>query len=121
LRQAPRLAFSEAVSDRGWTLTDQQGRDYVIDGPLRMHANNMQMLLAGALAGIGIAYGPSFVFGPYLKTGELLRLLPAYTTTELTIQAVYPSARYVPQKVRHLIDCLAAAFGDDPSWDRGLA
>lgn len=118
LRQAPRLTFSEAVSSGDWTLFDAQGRAHVIDGPCRMAANNTQMLLAAALAGAGIAYGPTFVFGEQIALGKLVALLPAYRASELAIQAVYPSTRHVPLKVRHFLDHLAAAFGDEPPWDR---
>jgi len=118
LRQAQRLVFSEAVSGDDWTLIDTKNRTHVISGPCRMSANNMQMLLAAALAGTGIAYGPTFVFGEYLARGELVTLLPAYRAPELTIQAVYPSARHVPLKVRQFIDHLVHTFGDEPPWDR---
>jgi DNA-binding transcriptional LysR family regulator len=82
-----------------------------------MSANNMQMLLAAALADAGVAYGPTFVFGEYLARGELVALLPSYRLAELTIQAVYPSARHVPFKVRQFIEYLVKAFGDSPPWD----
>lgn len=117
LAQAQRLTFSEAVSVGDWTLTDAKHRAHVIDGPCRMAANNTQMLLAAALAGAGIAYGPTFVFGEQIALGKLVALLPAYHTSELTIQAVYPSARHMPLKVRHFLDYLVAAFGDEPPWD----
>jgi DNA-binding transcriptional LysR family regulator len=118
LRRAQRLAFSEAVSAGDWTLIDTKGLAHVIDGPCRISANNMQMLLAAALAGAGVAYGPTFVFGEYLARGELLPLLPSYRAAELTIHAVYPSARHVPLKVRQFIEHLVHAFGDPPPWDR---
>jgi DNA-binding transcriptional LysR family regulator len=117
LRRAPRLAFNEAVSISGWKLTDKAGREHVIDGPYRMQANNMQMLLSATLAGVGVAYGPTFVFGPHIRAKELVELLPGYRAPELTVHAVYPTARYVPSKVRRFIDYLAEAFGDKPSWD----
>jgi DNA-binding transcriptional LysR family regulator len=117
LRRAQRLAFSEAVSAGDWTLVDGKKQTHVIDGPCRMSANNMQMLLAAALAGAGVAYGPTFVFGAHIARGELVALLPSYRATELTIQAVYPSARHVPLKVRQFIDHLITAFGDEPPWD----
>jgi DNA-binding transcriptional LysR family regulator len=91
---------------------------HVIDGPCRMAANNTQMLLAAALAGAGIVYGPTFVFGEQIARGTLVELLPEYHASELTIQAVYPSARHLPLKVRHFLDYLVAAFGDEPPWDR---
>jgi hypothetical protein len=95
LRRAQRLVFTEAVSAGDWTLIDTKNRAHVIDGMCRMSANNMQMLLAAALAGAGVTYGPTFVFGEYLARGELVALLPGYRASELTIQAVYPSARHV--------------------------
>jgi DNA-binding transcriptional LysR family regulator len=118
LRQAPRLTFSEAVSLGDWTLVDAKNREHVIGGPCRMAANNTQMLLAAALAGAGIAYGPTFVFGEQIALGKLVELLPEYHTSELAIQAVYPSARHLPLKVRRLLDYLVEAFGDEPPWDR---
>ncbi|WP_250518818.1 LysR family transcriptional regulator [Caballeronia sp. ATUFL_M1_KS5A] len=117
LRDAPRLAFSEAVSAGDWTLKDAKGKAHVIDGPCRLAVNNTQMLVASALAGAGIAFGPTFVFGERIQRGELVALLPEYRADDLTIQAVYPSARGIPLKVRHFVDYLADAFGDRPPWD----
>lgn len=118
LRHAPRLGFSEAVSAQAWTLIDRQGQAHVIEGPLRMHANNMHMLLSAALAGVGIAYGPTFVFGQAIAAGQLIHLLPDCQTTELTVHAVYPTARHVPSRVRAFIDFVAAEFAGELPWDR---
>ncbi|MBV6754452.1 LysR family transcriptional regulator [Pseudomonas chlororaphis] len=118
LRDSPRLAFSEAVSSGAWTLSDAQQQPHLIEGPVRMYANNMHMLLAAALAGLGIAYGPTFVFGQALAAGDLVRILPDFSVPDLTIQAVYPTARYVPSKVRQFIDYMAAEFEGLPAWDR---
>lgn len=118
LKDAPRLAFSKAVTVNTWTLTDAENRTHIIDGPLRMNANNMNMLHSSALAGVGIAYGPTFVFGESIATGKLIKLLPEYKTVELSVHALYPTARYVPSKVRRFIDYLAAEFAGTPPWDR---
>jgi DNA-binding transcriptional LysR family regulator len=117
LRHAPRLAFSDAVSSGDWTVTDQGGQTHVIDGPILMTANNTQMLLAAALAGAGVAYGPSFVFGKSIAAGELIALLPDSNASELAIQAVYPTKRHVSLKLRSFIDHLIANFGGTPPWD----
>lgn len=117
LRRAPRLAFTAAVSAGDWTLMDPAGRAHVIDGPSRLVANNMQMLLAAALAGAGIAYGPSFVFGEHLAAGDLVVLLPDHQTSNLAIHAVYPTRRHLSLKLRRFIDHLVASFGGTPPWD----
>ena len=121
LRRAPRLAFSEAVSAGDWMLMDPEDQSHLIDGPVRMAANNTQMLVAAALAGAGVAYGPTFVFGERIAAGDLIALLPDHRTSELAIHALYPSARNISLKVRRLIDHLIASFGADPPWDRASA
>ncbi len=118
LHNQPRLAFSLDVSANSWTLTDSHNQIHIVDGPLRMHANNMSVLLSAALAGIGIAYGPTFVFGEKIASGDLVRLLPDYQTQELTVNAIFPTGRYLPTKVRRLIDYLEAEFAGVPPWDR---
>jgi DNA-binding transcriptional LysR family regulator len=116
-RQAPRLAFSEAISSGDWTLTAPDGQAHVIDGPVLMAANNTQILLAAALAGAGVAYGPNFVFGESIAAGKLIALLPNYKATDLTIQAVYPTKRHVSLKLRSFVDHLITSFGSTPAWD----
>ncbi|MGA0604258.1 LysR substrate-binding domain-containing protein [Caulobacter sp. KR2-114] len=118
LRRAPRLAFSEAISSGDWTLSDPDGQAHVIDGPIRMAANNTQMLLAAALAGGGVTYGPSFVFGQAIAAGDLVALLPDHQPTALTIHAVYPTKRHVSLKLRSFVEHLIASFGGVPPWDR---
>lgn len=118
LLKADRLTYSQAVSAGDWTLIGPDRRTHVIDGPSRISANNMQMLSAAARAGVGIAYGPTFVFGDDIARGQLVELLPEYRAADLAIQAVYPSARHVPLKVRLFVDRLADDFGDCPPWDR---
>ncbi len=120
LRRAPRLAFSDAISSGDWTLTDPGGQTCLIDGPVVLAANNTQMLLAAAIAGAGVAYGPSFVFGKSIAAGELIPLLPDYKASDLTIQAVYPTKRHVSLKLRSFVDHLIASFGGTPPWDLSL-
>jgi DNA-binding transcriptional LysR family regulator len=118
LHDAPMLTYGEAVSAGDWVLADAGGRTARIRGKRRLASNNMEMLLSAALGGLGVAYGPTFIFGPLIASGALTRLLPDWDATPLAIQAVYPSARYVPVKVREFIDAAVGAFGEEPPWDR---
>lgn len=109
VRRAPRLAFGDAVSAGDWTLVDPGGTAHVVDGPIRMTSDNMEMLLAAALGGQGIAYGPDFVFDARLAVGDLVALLPDHRTRELAIHALHPSNRHTSRAMRALLDHLAAA------------
>lgn len=120
LRRAPRLAFTQAVSAGDWTLTDPDGNTHLVDGPIRLAANNMQMLLASALAGTGVAYGPSFVFGESIARGALHPLMQDHRTSDLAIHAVYPTKRHASLKLRRFVEHLSACFGDMPPWDACL-
>jgi DNA-binding transcriptional LysR family regulator len=115
LRDLPRLTFRGAVSAGDWTLIDPSGQSHVIDGPTRMAANNMQMLLAAVLRGNGVAYGPSFVFDRHIAAGDLVALLPDHRTSDLAIHAVYPTNRHVSLKLRTFVGHLAASLGSTPS------
>lgn len=94
---------------RSLRLAMCQGNSHVIDGPIRMAANNMQMLRAAALGGSGIAYGPGFVFDEHIASARSWRGR-GYRTLELAIHAVYPSNRHVPLKLRRFVDHLSASL-----------
>jgi DNA-binding transcriptional LysR family regulator len=114
------LAYNMSRSPGSWTFTDTAGRVSSSRGTPRLRANNVQLLLAGALNDGGIAFGPTFVFGSYLETGALRQVLPLYETSTLDIHVVYPSTRHVPAKVRRFIDVLESAFGEKPPWDNWM-
>jgi len=61
---------------------------------------------------------PTFVAGPDLKTGPLVKLFEAYRIPDMTIYAVFPERAYLPAKVRDFLDFAIEYFGDDkPYWD----
>jgi DNA-binding transcriptional LysR family regulator len=70
----------------------------------RIHANNGETLAEAAARGLGIALQPDFIIEPF---GErLTRVLEEFPSPEIGIYAVLPSNRYVPHRVRVLIDFL---------------
>ncbi|NII10798.1 LysR family transcriptional regulator [Oleiagrimonas sp. C23AA] len=101
-----RLAFSRATSSGDWSFTDTNGRVHHIEQPARCQVDDMQMLLAAALAGAGIVYGPDFVLGEHVASGRLEQVLTNFTTQSLGIHAVYPSARLLSAKLRLFIEGL---------------
>ncbi|MOA42270.1 LysR substrate binding domain protein [compost metagenome] len=76
--------------------------------PYRLQANNGDALAAAAAQGLGITVLPDFIAADYLAAGQLETLLEAFEPPELGIYAVLPSNRYMPHRVRVLIEFLSS-------------
>jgi len=108
------LTYAYVSTPFQWRLIDGEGRAHEarVGGPL--HANSGELLVAAAIAGMGIIFEPDFVVGPHLARGELLRVLPGYSGPKLDVWAVYPSRRHLSAKVRAFVAYLAEVFAGDP-------
>jgi DNA-binding transcriptional LysR family regulator len=103
------------AAPRAWTFTDQKtGKADVIRISGRLLANSGDALLAFALKDTGIVLAPDYLVADELGAGRLIRLLPAYTTRELPVYAVYPHNHCLSAKTRTFIDFLAARFAHLP-------
>jgi DNA-binding transcriptional LysR family regulator len=92
---------------RRWQLERARTRVAVeVRGPL--HSNNSFLLLTACLGGAGIGLLPASVATADVRSGRLRRVLPGWTSAEQGIYAVYPSARFIPAKVRAFVDFVAA-------------
>ena len=84
------------------------------DGPIsvkvagRYRADNSEAVREGMLRGLGVAVIPAFAFAGEIEKKQARVLLEAFEPRSLPINAVYPSRRFVPLKVRALVDELAA-------------
>jgi len=79
-----------------------------VTGPL--HANNADLLAQAAQAGMGIALLPDFIVEDALAAGTLVPVLCEWQAPAISINAVYPSSRRVPQKTRAFIEFLVKAL-----------
>lgn len=61
-----------------------------------------------AVAGQGIVLQPGFLVGDDIASGELVSVLEGYEPLRRTVFAIYPSARFVPAKVRAFTDVIAS-------------
>lgn len=84
----------------------------------RIQANNGDALLDAAIRGLGITYQPTFIAAEALRAGAVERILEDFSPLEMGLFAVFPGGRYVPHRVRALVDFFAARIGDRPAWDR---
>lgn len=108
-------SLSDATGAREWIFGTRNQLRVPIRG--NFIANNGDALVAAALSGQGILYGPDFLIADHVAAGRL-ELLPLDEPTYdmAGIFAVYPPDRRPPAKVRAMVDFLAAAFAGVPAW-----
>ncbi|SFP41996.1 DNA-binding transcriptional regulator, LysR family [Geopseudomonas sagittaria] len=101
------LGYSPKANNRPWTfVVDGQPQSFQL--PWRMQANNGDVLAAAAVQGLGITMHPDFIVADALAAGRLEVLLEEFAPPPLGIYAVLASNRYVPHRVRVLIEFLAS-------------
>jgi DNA-binding transcriptional LysR family regulator len=113
------LVYGNVPEAQQWRLLDADGKSHSVKVPARLRANNGDVLLQAAIAGLGLVASPSFLTWQALASGQLVQLLPGYRLTSTRAYAIYPNRRRLPERVRVLIDFLVARFGDEPYWDVG--
>lgn len=111
----------------GYMLATRANWAFVIDGrtewfPVtgRLEANSGDALLAAATGGLGITSLPTFIVETAVRGHNLEILLPTFRTPELGIYVIFPSNRYVPHRVRALVEYLVRRIGHKPPWDEIL-
>jgi len=81
--------------------------------------NSADALYHATLAGLGVARLSTYLVGPDLRSGRLLRVLPDYTHEKACILAVYPHRRHLSPKVRAFVDFLVEKLTPVPPWGAG--
>jgi DNA-binding transcriptional LysR family regulator len=89
--------------------------------PHRTAANSPELLLRLARLGAGVAAVPHFFAEPYVKSGELLRVLPQWTHRPSVAWAVFPGRRLMPAKTRAFLDALSRELSVSPEIEARCA
>jgi DNA-binding transcriptional LysR family regulator len=108
------IVYDRLLTGASWSFAGPDG-PFTIPVAGSIHVNNTEAVRAAVMQGLGIGYVPAwhFVDGE-IESGRLIVLLRAFEAEVQPIDAVYPSRRYLPPKVRAAIDYFAAEFALDP-------
>ena len=119
LRQHAALSYTNEPQT-GWQFRSPAGKRGVVHVPTTLRANNGEFLRDAAIAGLGVLLQPTFIVHEAVNRGELEAVMTDWDWQDLDVWAVYPTSRFLPERVRQLIDFLAERFGDRPYWDECL-
>ncbi len=89
-----------------WRFVEQQ-QDKSVRISGNLHCNSGFALVDAALKGIGLVQLPDYYVNSALQSGQLVECLSAYREPQQGIWALYPNNRYLPFKVRLLVDFLS--------------
>ncbi len=84
-----------------------------VDG--RIIVNDTDLAVRAAVDGLGIAYTIEALADPFLRSGQLLRVLQEWSPSIDGLFLYYPGHRQVPVALRALIDMLRGARGSVPA------
>jgi DNA-binding transcriptional LysR family regulator len=91
---------------------NRKSRRISVDG--RVMVNNSDLAVRAAVDGLGIAYTVEALAEPFLRSGQLVRVLEDWSPSFEGLFLYYPGHRQVPAALRALIDMIRAARGSAP-------
>lgn len=116
LAARPCLSYGHTTTLPRWRLS-RDGEAFDVAVGAAMCSNNGDVLRTAALAGRGLTLLPTFLVGPDIAAGRLVRVLDDTPPPDLGVHALYAPNRYLAAKTRLFIDFLVARFGPEPPWD----
>jgi DNA-binding transcriptional LysR family regulator len=88
---------------------NRKSRRISVDG--RVMVNDAELAVRAAIDGLGIAYTLESLAQPFLRSGQLVRVLEDWSPSFEGLFLYYPGHRQVPAALRVLIDMMRAARG----------
>jgi DNA-binding transcriptional LysR family regulator len=87
---------------------ERNGKTRRIAVPGRLTVNTIELAVRAALDGLGIARVPEEVAAPFLRTGQLIRVLESWSAAVEGLFLFYHGRRQVPTALRAFIDMVRA-------------
>ena len=92
---------------------NRKSRRISVDG--RVMVNDTDLAVRAAVDGLGIAYTLEALAEPFLRSGQLVRVLEDWSPSFEGLFLYYPGHRQVPATLRALIDMIRTARGSTPT------
>lgn len=98
-----------------WSLRDPaSGEETILHPQARLRVDEMRLAVAAAEAGLGVLLCPATLTRDAVARGALSVVLDGWTPRRRPLFAVWSQQRYLPARVRALVDHLHAFVQSDP-------
>ena len=110
------LVYSNPIIGPRWSYQSTQGQETIsVSGSFA--SNSAEVIREACLCGLGIALMPDWLFREDLASGRLRRILLAVPADGLPMYVIYGSRKFLPSKMRVVIDFLLEVLGQDFAAD----
>jgi DNA-binding transcriptional LysR family regulator len=110
LAQLPTVSMGEHMDRDRWDLLSASGEARSVVHVPRLCCEDLGMLRAAALAGLGVALLPEDCCVEDVRRGALVHILPQWSTPEGIVHLVFTTTRGMLPAVRAFVDHFAKAF-----------
>ncbi|MFB2550279.1 LysR family transcriptional regulator [Ensifer soli] len=110
LSNLPCIIDTNGRNHSNWRFVSAEGESFTVPVGGQFEVNSPLSAVRAAESGLGVASLPEFVARPKIAAGTLVSLFDDFQPTDRGIYAIYPHRRYLPAKVRTLVDFLHAWF-----------
>ena len=86
----------------------RNGKSRAVATQGRLTVNNTELALRAALDGLGIGYLPEELAAPFVRTGQLMRVLESWPAAVEGLYLFYHGHRQIPTALRAFIDMIRA-------------
>ena len=109
LEQHDCISFSDDAVRDHWLLLGADGETQINPRNVLI-SNNIEALFGAIHSGMGIGLAFESLIQDDLAMGNLIRVLPQYSLQQMDYFIIYPSRKYLPLKVRAMINFLLEVF-----------
>lgn len=99
------LVYGSSNEERQWSFLLGNNETTTLRAKGNLTTDDGLLIVKAVRDGMGVAFGPNFLFEKHIEKGDLRLLLPSYKQPT-AIFAIYPANRNLPRRVRLLIDYL---------------
>jgi DNA-binding transcriptional LysR family regulator len=114
LAALPHVFFQPENRARPMVLTGPDGTRHDIPRTGRVTVNAMAPLVQAVVRGHGLHLGPRWAFATALAAGELVEVMPGFTSPALPLTALRAPSPVVPARIRAFVDHMATAVRQVP-------
>ena len=108
------IAYTLFSAGASWLFSDGE---VAIKGSLK--SNTLDGVHQAVIDGLGIGYGPLWMFEDAVRRGHVKLLLTDFSPQPVPIQIVYSASRLMPRRASVFMDFFAEAFKSQPSLNEG--